>query len=195
MCHRFFSDHCLKKKKFFSSHPIFLLQLKSYNFLLSCFMPPSLICFPKLLALVTLLINNQIQKCDTSLPQWSLPFILWSGRSEGQTVFVAPFSSIGCEWGSPVCQNLWGWVSELLDSPWLSLCLHAQHNTRTHTQSFMHTGTDGARDIGHCGFSGDSRWWIVSARLFNRTVPLGPAKLRTYPQSLSSAVGKICLTH
>lgn len=75
MSHPFFFDYCLKKKSFPAIQSSLLL-LRSYHVCLSYFMPPSLICFPKLLALVALMANKQIQICDTPFPQWSPPLIL-----------------------------------------------------------------------------------------------------------------------
>lgn len=162
-----------RKKEFFCSYRIFLWLLKMYHFLLSYCIPPSLICFPKPLALVALSTNNKIQRCDTLPPPRLLPSIWPPGQRESQTVFAAPFSFLAVsehhllvrphEVGSLSC-----WTAP--DFP--CACT-------LNTPAFMHTDTDGARDSGHCGFAGGSRWWLVSARLFNRSVGLEPAKLRT----------------
>lgn len=168
-------------KKFFFLHPIFLLPLRSYNFLVSYFVPPSLICFLKLLTLVAFITNKK--KCRDVTPH------LLRGHCHSfcglaslrvKLCCAVPFSSFGHEWGSPICWTPSGWISELLDSPWLSLYVHAcTHNTHT----AMHTDTDGAGDNGHCSFSGGSRWWFVSARLFYSIVGLEPAKLNTHPRA------------
>lgn len=101
-----------RKKEFFCSYRIFLWLLKMYHFLLSYCIPPSLICFPKPLALVALSTNNKIQRCDTLPPPWLLPSIWDRLASVRVRLCLQPlfhswlWASITC-WSDPMRLGLW----------------------------------------------------------------------------------------
>ena len=150
----------LKKKKPFPAIPSFLLPLRSYHVLLSCLMPSSLACFPKLLALVALMVNSQMQICDAPSPQRPPPFILWTGPSEGQVVFAVPFSVLAVS--EHHCQTPWGWASELLDNPWLSACTCMHKCTLMRVCTHTHTNA-------HRHRWGQKHWvlWTLSLQMVN----------------------------